>query len=379
MRMLAPSLTSTIDPPVRPAGRISSLLEPDRAVLEYLITEDRAFVFVITSDTVAAVPLPLAPDPLADLVGFFRGAVERRSPGVGADLWMTPGKRLHGALLSPVEEEGLLAGRNSLVIVPQGVLHYLPFQALVDPRAGVPAVQRYAISYAPSASIWAQLRDRADATPATGRSLFPGEESPGRRVLAMAPHPQELPGSRYEVDAIGRIFGGDARVVSGRQASEESFRTAASDFDILHLATFGRLNRANPLFSHLEMAPTRDGPGRLEVHEIYGLRLDARLLTLSACETALGSGGLWDVPPGDEWVSLPSAFLAAGADNVLASIWRVDDLATAALMERFYTHVREGAGLSHAMARAQRDLIADPATSHPHYWAGFVLVGEGGN
>jgi CHAT domain-containing protein len=379
MRTLAPSYASLVDPPVRGAEQISAMMHPDEAVLEYLVTGDRAFVFVITSDTTAAIRLTMDPAPLADLVGFFRGATERRVEGGSSDLWRLPGRRLYGALLTPVEESGLLSGRRSLVIVPQGTLHYLPFQSLIDPQSGTLAVQRYAVSYAPSASTWALLRERAREAPGAPRPIYQAEESPRHRVLAMAPHPQELPGSRYEVDVIGTIFGNDARVMTGQLASEESLRTAATEFDILHLATFGRLNRTNPLFSHLELAPTPGDPGLLEVHEVYGMRLDARLLTLSACETALGSGGLWDVPPGDEWVSLPSAFLAAGADNVLATLWRVDDLATAGLMERFYTYVDEGVGLSEALARAQRDLLADPATSHPHYWAGFVLVGEGGD
>jgi CHAT domain-containing protein/tetratricopeptide (TPR) repeat protein len=379
MRTLSPSYASVVDPLVTGATEISSLLRPDEALLEYLITDDRAFVFVITSDTIAAVPLAMEPEPLADLIGFSRGATERGNDGGSPNLWRSPGQRLYGALLSPVEEEGLLEARNSLVIVPQGTLHYLPFQSLVDPRAGTFAIERYAISYAPSASTWARLRARAGEASEARVAPSVGEPSPGRRVLAMAPHPQKLPGSRYEAEVIGTIFGSDAQVLTGEDASEASFRNLAPEFDILHLATFGRLNRANPLFSRMELASTPGDPGLLEVHEIYGMRLDARLLTLSACETALGSGGLWDVPPGDEWVSLPSAFLAAGATNVLASLWRVDDLATAALMERFYAYMWDGDGVSNAIARAQRDLLADPATSHPYYWAGFVLVGEGGS
>jgi CHAT domain-containing protein len=138
------------------------------------------------------------------------------------------------------------------------------------------------------------------------------------------------------------------------------------------------LNKANPLFSYVELAETRDDAGLLETHEVYGLRLRARLLTLSACETALGSGSTWDVPPGDDWVSLAVAFLSAGALNVMASLWRVEDLATAELMRRFYGHVAAGERLAVSLAEAQRELIANPVTAHPSYWAGFMLVGEGG-
>ncbi len=87
---------------------------------------------------------------------------------------------------------------------------------------------------------------------------------------------------------------------------------------------------------------------------------------------------MWDVPPGDDWVSLSAAFLGAGAANVLASLWRVEDLATAELMQQFYRHLTAGTSLAVALAKAQRELIATPDTAHPFYWAGFVLVGEGG-
>jgi len=143
------------------------------------------------------------------------------------------------------------------------------------------------------------------------------------------------------------------------------------------LATYGVLNKANPLFSFVELAGSPDDAGRLEVHEIYGLELTARLLTLSACQTALGSSSRWDVPPGDDWVSLAGAFLGAGADNVLASLWQVEDLATAELMQQFYRRVKAGSSLTQALAQAQRGLMAHPDTAHPFFWAGFVLVGEG--
>jgi CHAT domain-containing protein len=99
--------------------------------------------------------------------------------------------------------------------------------------------------------------------------------------------------------------------------------------DIVLLATYGVLNRRNPLFSHVELAAAPGRDGRLEVHDVYGLAFDARLVVLSACQTASGSGLRADVPAGDEWVSLTQAFLAAGAQRVVATLWLVDDRVTA--------------------------------------------------
>ena len=195
-------------------------------------------------------------------------------------------------------------------------------------------------------------------------------------MLALAPRSDDLPGSGYEVRAISELLDDRATVLVGAEATEEAFRAAAGRSEALHLATYGSLNRANPLFSWLDLAPGETGDARLEVHEVYGLELNARLVVLSACETALGTGTQASAPAGDDWGSLTRAFLTAGADNVVASLWRVEDLATATLMEDFYRELDAGAPLVEALATAQRTLIDDPATAHPFYWAGFSLVGE---
>ena len=114
--------------------------------------------------------------------------------------------------------------------------------------------------------------------------------------------------------------------------------------------------------------------GRLEVHEVFGLSLHARLLVLSACQTGVGAGALADVPAGDDWVGLAQAFLYSGAANVLATLWPVQDVATARFMERFYTELAAGRPDAEALAEAQRAAARNPRTAHPFYWAAFALV-----
>jgi CHAT domain-containing protein len=111
------------------------------------------------------------------------------------------------------------------------------------------------------------------------------------------------------------------------------------------------------------------------VHEVFGLDLAADLVVLSACQTGLASGALADLPAGDDWIGLTRGFLHAGARHVVATLWPVQDLATAALMERFYEGFTDSTDPVRALAGAQRALIAEPATAHPFYWAGFVAVG----
>ena len=175
---------------------------------------------------------------------------------------------------------------------------------------------------------------------------------------------------------IGRLAG--AEVLTGTAATEATFRRAAPTRRVLHLATYGVLNKHNPLFSFVELAPGGAHDGRLEVHEVFGFHLSADLVVLSACQTGVGSGALADVPAGDDWVGLTRAFLHAGAKHVVATLWPVDDWATAALMERFYEGYTSDAQPARALAAAQRALLATPTTAHPFYWAGFVVVGEQG-
>ena len=111
------------------------------------------------------------------------------------------------------------------------------------------------------------------------------------------------------------------------------------------------------------------------MHEVFGLKLNARLLVLSACQTGLASGALADVPAGDDWVGLVQAFLFAGAENVVATLWPVQDVATARFMERFYEGQGRGETEVDALAEAQRATLRDPQTAPPFYWAGFALAG----
>jgi CHAT domain-containing protein len=197
----------------------------------------------------------------------------------------------------------------------------------------------------------------------------------GNGVLAVAPRPDVLPASQREAQAVARFDGGAAQVLTGGRATEAAFLEAAPGKRILHLATYGVLNKHNPLFSFVEFARDGTQDGRLEVHEVFGLELAADLVVLSACQTGLGSGRLADVPPGDDWVGLTRAFLHAGAANVVATLWAVEDEATAGLMERFHQALAAGAPPAQSLAQAQRALLRDRATGHPFYWAGVVAVG----
>jgi CHAT domain-containing protein/tetratricopeptide (TPR) repeat protein len=373
MRERSPRHAALIAPKTAEWRDVARRLAPDAAFIEYLVGDSASLAFVITRDTVVALDLGLRRHDLARLIEFARGTLVvpplRAERGTGGeDLWRGPLRQLHQYLIAPIEETHLLAGKTRLILVPHGELHYLPFAALLEqpgPGAGRFLVERYDLAVTPSGAIWLALGDRT------------ARHAPGG-VLALAPRTDLLPASRREVAAVARLGGPEVETLIGDAATEDAFRRMAPTRRVLHFATYGVLNKQNPLFSFVDLVPGGGQDGRLEVHEVLGLHLAADLVVLSACQTGLGSGALADIPAGDDWVGLTRAFLHAGAANVVATLWPVEDWATAALMERFYEGYQSQGDPVPALARAQRALLATRPVAHPFYWAGFVSAGGAG-
>jgi CHAT domain-containing protein/Tfp pilus assembly protein PilF len=342
------------------ASTVQGLLQPRVVLIEYLVSDDWTLAFVVSRDDFEAIELPVDRETLDQLTRFLRGALR---PDDRDELWRTPLRRLHRELIAPLEAAGYLDGVQLLVLVPHAELHYVPFQALLR-SAGSDAgflIESYDVAYAPSASVWVELA-RRDRTVAQ------------HRLLAMAPRPDALPYSAAEVRAIGRADSAE-EVIIGPPATEGRFNRLAPDRAVLHLATLGVLNTRNPLFSYLQLNPDEESDGRLEAHEVFNLRLKADLVVLSACATGLGSGVRHDVPPGDDWVGLVRAFLYAGAHSVVASLWPVDDRATAGLMQSFYAGLESGRSKARSLADAQRAMLSESGHASPFYWAAFQLSG----
>jgi CHAT domain-containing protein/tetratricopeptide (TPR) repeat protein len=362
IREVSPAYAALVRGEVADARTVMAALAPDEALIEYLVGDSTTLAFVVTADTVLALDLRMTQAALAERVDFARNALGSATESAARRAWRAPMRQLHDRLVAPVEATRLLAGKRRLLIVPHAELHYLPFAALV--RAGTPErllVEDYVVEYVPSASVWLRLRDRRGAASGNG-------------VLALAPRPAALPGSRAEIAAIRALYGDRARTFVGTSATERTFRDLAPGQDVIHLATHGIFNKSNPLFSYIDLGPGIGDDGRLEVHEVFGLTLGARLVVLSACQTGVGAGRFADVPPGDDWVGLVQAFLFAGAGNVLGTLWPVQDAATSRLMERFYRELAGGRSEAEALALAQRAAVRDPASAHPFFWSGFTLV-----
>jgi CHAT domain-containing protein len=348
-------------------SQVQSALRADEALVEYLIGPERIHLFLVTRDGLAHWPLPATPEDVGSRVRIARDQSAR--PGAAENSWPVLAT-LHSQLLATVRDAGALAGVRRLIIVPHGVLSTLPFAALRDARTDRFLVEDYALQTMPSAAALVALRRGPRQADSTRRD----------KVAAFAPFPDQLPGSRIETRGIEQAIGG-VRSWVGAQATEATLRASSGDAGILHLATHGRLNPDNPLFSRIDLRGAAGGPsasdGRLEVHEVLGLRIRSGLVYLSGCETALGGSAGNAFMRGEEYATLAQAFMYAGARSVIATLWRIPDQGSAPLVAGFYRNVGR-MSLADALAEAQRTLLRDPAHAHPYYWAGHVLSGDGG-
>jgi CHAT domain-containing protein len=222
----------------------------------------------------------------------------------------------------------------------------------------------------PSATAFAALRGSVMTAPLT---------TTGGTGFAPFNAPDQLPGSGAEVSAF-RDASRDREMILGRDASESALRDALSRSTVVHVATHGVMNLQSPLFSRIEMAARpRAGPddnGRLEVYEVLSLPIRSSLVFLSGCETGAGLEWLNDPVRGTADLTLAQAFLAAGAANVVTTLWRIPDRGASQFATSFYSFLKnETAGK--AFSATQRAMSASRQYKSPYYWAGYVFAGEG--
>ncbi len=252
---------------------------------------------------------------------------------------------LHAELLAPLAD--LLEGAEHLVVIPHGALHYLPFHALHDGERYV--IDRFTVSYAPSASVFALCCAR--------------ETAPGRGALILGIPDRLTPNIQAEVEAVAATLPG-SELLLGEAATEERLRAAGAGARLVHIATHGFFRQDNPMFSAIQL-----GGSRLTLFDLYQLELGAELVVLSGCGT-----GLNVVESGDELIGLTRGLLYAGARSAMVTLWDVHDQSTAEFMSIFYRQLARQGDRARAARLAMRELRE--TYPHPYYWAPFVLVGK---
>lgn len=377
---------------------VQSLLDDDTVLLEYALGQKTSFLFAVTRKDFLVVRLPTASDIGAE-VEALRAVIASRPQRSDFEKQIKHSRKLFRDLLEPASK--LLAGKQRLIIVPSGILHYLPFEVLLTkgedkalatmtPTRLPYLLRDYAISYVPSAAVLSSLRNRpgkstaaksflafadpvygelTESTPGLTHTNAFGDQSPWRLGRLIE--------SRREVEQISALFPKDqVSLLLREQASEENAKTAGrfAQFRFVHFATHGLLNEENPSHSGLILKldrPQQSEDGLLQAYEIFNLKMNADLVVLSGCETGLGKE-----VKGEGLVGLTHAFFYAGTRSLVVSLWKVQDRSTADLMVNLYREIGRTQTKSEALRQAKLELIQQGRYADPYYWASFVLTGD---
>jgi len=329
--------------------QVQALLDKE-TVLEYFLRKQHPpLIFLITKDDVEVYQVDIGSDSLKVVVKNFLSSIKNLSDSEEQS------SKLYDLLIKPAISK---IETEELVIIPHGILHYLPFQALQDEK-GKYLLEKHQISYLPSASVM--------------KYIIPKKRDKGKTILALG-NPKlnktsfaPIPFAEQEVKAIAKLFS-KSKVLIGAEATEEKFRQLAPDYDILHLACHAELNPDYPLYSGLLLSSSEEQDGELDVHELFTMDLNASLVVLSACQTGLGK-----LTKGDELVGLSRAFIYAGTPSVISSLWMVEDESTSYLMEQFYNNLKK---YNKAESLQKAQLQTKKKYKNLRSWASFVLVGD---
>ena len=368
---------------------IQASLSPAEVVLEYVLDDPHSYCLWISRSHTGVQTLSEPRRVIEDLVEKYLAATRAKRDD------SSTARQLYEVLFGQLPSETY---RERVIVVPDGVLHLLPFDTLRDSKSAL-LVESRTISYAPAASVLKVLR--TEKAIGSGQHTFLGVGNVAYQdqghISAEVERPRgfrqrlergmsdifgttlyDLPQTREEVLAASNIVGKDSVLLLGSTATESAFKSEPlADFKIVHIAAHGFADTRFPERSALVLGvdPASHDDGLLQVREIIRLHFNADLVTLSACNTGVGK------LEGEEGITnLVEAFLVGGAKSVVASLWSADDTYTLYLMEHFYAHIAQGQDKAGALRQAKLDLLATFGREvPPYYWGAFVLVGEGGS
>jgi len=382
---------------------VQRLLRPDEAFVEYFVTDKKTLFWAITNSTVRTFEIPYGRKNLNKLVSrIYQNISSSFVPSV-SEL-----NRAYTILLRPVIR--YFGNRKYLIIAPHDKLYLLPFEVfVVDKGKPIYVVDRWFVSYYPSGSILVLNRKYQEKKPQPRKPLFaigdpvfsPDDERYVEKKkeykLAMVTKKRNalsrriwggkmiefkrIPNTGKEVKAIGRLLGVSEKsgdIKTGVKATEREVKKIDhTKYKYEHYATHGVLKGDIPGLREPALVlslPNLNDPvldeGFLTMSEIFGLKTNAEMVVLSACTTALG-----EEVPGEGLVGLTRAFMYAGTPSVVASLWSVDDPATAKLMTSYYRYLKQGRDKAQALSLAKRELRRK-GYYNPFYWAPFILHGE---
>ncbi|QJB57382.1 CHAT domain-containing protein [Pseudodesulfovibrio sp. zrk46] len=325
---------------------IQDFIRDGETLIEYYSYEQNLYAFMVTKHEVQAIRLD-SQDLTADVQAFRQAIISE------SDQTQALGRKLYSRLIAPLPNH---RGRERLLIVGHGVLHYLPFNALIGPEGYL--IDSATIRFLPSASVMRFLERRHSTQ--QHEILLLGNPDLGDPMF-------DLSGAEVEVREIKKMWP-DSTVLLRESATKQSLQEAGRLFRMIHIAAHGKFQSDAPLESAILLTPTTKDDGRLSVDDLYSMELNADLVTLSACETGMG-----EVKGGDDVIGLSRGFLFAGARSLVTSLWPVPDRETTYLMIEFYRNLKH---MSRADALREAQLKTKNEFPSPFFWAAFQLTGN---
>jgi len=344
------------------------LLKPNEALIEFFVGDSILAVAGFTKEKKYLNVKKMLPD-FTEKMNEFRKALT-----TGNSDFFERSSEFYAFLLKDCLTE-LGSEIKSLIVIPDGLLGYLPFEVLIQSKE--PKVvylnDNFSVHYANSATY---LLEQMQRKPSDAENFFAGfvssglGQSSGNQIAARGQQFATLQGAAHEVASITELFSSKFTVFS--RANKIDFIKNASDYKILHFAMHSLLNDENPMMSVMVFSETDSTENLLTAIELYSMKLNSELAVLSACNTGAGQ-----LHRGEGIMSFSRAFAYAGVPSAVISLWKVPDIATSKIMVSFYSHLKNGESKDKALQLARQDFMRDnPEMAHPFYWSGFILTGN---
>ena len=372
-------------------NQIQKKLTPKQAIIEFSLTDSLLFTFAVSSESKQLITIPLDTTFYANLQTLRQQLASKEFnnySGAEYQAFVSASYQLYNKLLLPVQS--VIKGKD-IIIIPDGELGYLSFDVLLTSLPDTTKtiyrklpylIRESALSYAPSATtFFDELNRRSSKNNGKIIAFGPeyGEENTTldqkdengnlfRNILS------NLANTQDEINNLKKYF--NVKVYLGKNATESAFKKDAADYRVLHLAMHTIINNENPLYSKLIFFKPKGDTledGMLNASELINIELHADMAVLSACNT--GSGKM---RKGEGIMSLSRDFFYAGVPGIIMTAWAVEDRAGVVLMEYFYKYIAQGKPRNEALRLAKLEYLdnCDKLTSHPHYWASYMNVGD---
>jgi CHAT domain-containing protein len=371
--------------------RLQKFLENNEVVIEYTLTDENVYIFLISSDDFVVKKISNDSCLISNIFALRTNLDFKHVPDYNQKDYLEYQLIAYNLYKKLVQPVGNYLEGKKLIIIPDGELNYLSFESLIENISlsdtinfrNLPyLIKKHPVTYAASATILAIIKKEDDPELTKGvLALAPSFDFFTRSFLSQTgsqatylPSKMDLPGATWEVETILKIMKG--RKLLGENATESEFKKLASSYDILHFATHTRIDDENPLSSTMSFFPfDRNGEdGILHTYEIYGLDLKGELAVLSACST--GNGKL---QKGEGVISLARAFTYAGIPSIVMTLWDIDDISSGNILPSFYHLLVQGYDKDAALRFAKLnylDRTKSEIETHPAFWSGIVLYGN---